>query len=124
MLEKRDSMNSPQRPVNSHNAYHAHIYFEQETLSFATRLCEKAGEHFNLKIGRIHQQAVGPHPKWSCQISFGKKHFNEFIPWLDANRESLTIFIHPLSGNNLKDHTLYAYWLGNSVVLNTSVFED
>ncbi|XPF94920.1 DOPA 4,5-dioxygenase family protein [Colwellia sp. RE-S-Sl-9] len=116
-------MNLIKRPVNSHNAYHAHIYFEQETLSFATDLCEKAGEYFNLKVGRIHQQPVGPHPKWSCQISFSKKHFDEFVAWLEFNRKDLTVFIHPLSGNDLDDHTLYAYWLGDSVKLNTSMFE-
>ncbi len=115
-------MNDIKRPVNSHKAYHAHIYYEKETLQFATSLCEKAGERFNLKVGRIHQQMVGPHPKWSCQITFGSKHFDELVPWLESNREELSVLIHALSGNDLEDHTIYAYWLGGSVELDLSMF--
>ncbi|MBM7457122.1 DOPA 4,5-dioxygenase [Oceanisphaera litoralis] len=115
-------MKETKRPVNSHESYHAHVYFEQATLSFATSLCEQAGEKFGLKVGRIHQRPVGPHPKWSCQITFGAEHFDEFVPWLEANRQGLTILIHALTGDNLKDHTIYAYWLGEGAELDVSIF--
>jgi DOPA 4,5-dioxygenase len=59
---------------------------------------------------------------WSCQITFGSKHFDEVVAWLELNRESLTVLIHALSGNNLEDHTIYAYWLGDSVELDLSMF--
>lgn len=110
------------RPVNSHKAYHAHVYYEQETLEFATKLCREAGDRFNLKVGRIHEVLVGPHPKWSCQITFGSKDFDKLVPWLDQNRKELTVLIHALSGNDLEDHTIYAYWLGDSVELDLSIF--
>ena len=116
-------MNEVRRPVNSHKGYHAHVYFERETLEFATSLCEQAGELFGLKIGRIHQKPIGPHMKWSCQITFASKHFEEFIPWLNNNRNGLTVFVHGLTGDDLKDHTEYAYWLGDSVELNLSAFD-
>ena len=64
-------------PVNNYNDYHAHVYFEQETLAFATDLCEKAGERFGLTVGDIIQRPIGPHPKWSCQIMFTA---NDFVP--------------------------------------------
>ncbi|WDE14261.1 DOPA 4,5-dioxygenase family protein [Thalassomonas haliotis] len=115
-------MNNPNPPVNIHQAYHAHVYFEQETLHQATCLCEQAGERFGLKIGRVHQKLVGPHPKWSCQISFSDTDFDEFIPWLDENRKQLTVLVHALTGHDLKDHTEYAYWLGESVALDLSCF--
>jgi len=38
------------------------VYFEQDTLEFASGLCEKAGELFGLKVGRVHQKPVGPYP--------------------------------------------------------------
>jgi len=117
-------MNETRRPVNSHKAYHAHVYFEKETLSFATSLCEQAGKQFGLKVGRVHQKMVGPHPKWSCQITFGSQHFDDFVTWLELHREGLTILIHALSGNDLEDHTIYAYWLGDSVELDLSMFEQ
>lgn len=115
-------MKDIQRPVNSHQAYHAHVYFEQETLAFATAFCEQTGEKFGLKVGRIHQRPVGPHPKWSCQISFGAADFDRLVPWLEANRAGLSILIHALTGNDLADHTLYAYWLGESHRLDVSMF--
>lgn len=115
-------MKETQRPVNSHQAYHAHVYFEQETLAFATALCKQAGEKFALKVGRIHQRPIGPHPKWSCQISFGAADFDQLVPWLEANRAGLSILIHALTDNDLADHTLYAYWLGDSHSLDVSIF--
>lgn len=117
-------MEEIKRPVNSHKAYHAHVYYEKETLEFASNLCKEAGELFNLKVGRIHQALVGPHPKWSCQITFGSKDFDKFVPWLEKNRCNLTVLIHALSGNNLEDHTIYAYWLGESAELDVSIFND
>ncbi|MDO6514307.1 DOPA 4,5-dioxygenase family protein [Neptuniibacter sp. 2_MG-2023] len=111
-------------PVNHHDYYHAHVYFEQETLAFATKLCEQAGERFGLSIGRVHQKNVGPHPKWSCQISFSSSEFDLFIPWLEKERHGLTVLVHALTGNNLKDHTDYAYWLGKPAELNLSIFKN
>ncbi len=116
-------MKDIQRPVNSHENYHAHVYFESETLLQATSLCEQAGEQFGLRIGRVHQRPVGPHPKWSCQILFSSTHFEALVPWLELNREGLTVFIHPLTENDLEDHTTYAYWLGDSVVLDLSEWQ-
>jgi len=110
------------RPINIHNNYHAHVYFDSQTLEFATNLCEQAGKHFNLKIGRIHQKPVGPHPLWSCQISFTDKDFDQLIPWLSENRSGLIVFVHAQTGDNLKDHTDYAYWLGDEIALNLALF--
>ena len=115
-------MNNTKRPVNLHKAYHAHVYFDAKTLAFASELCKEAGERFNLSVGRVHEKPIGPHMKWSCQLSFGSKDFDAFVPWLDEKRNSLSVFIHALSGNDLDDHTIYAYWLGDSVELNLSMF--
>lgn len=111
-------MDSPKRPVNIHKTYHAHVYFDQETVEFATELCQQAGEQFGLRVGRGHQRLVGPHTRWSCQITFSHKAFDVFIPWLDSHRAGLSILVHALTGDDLDDHTKYAYWLGDSVELN------
>jgi DOPA 4,5-dioxygenase len=107
-----------QYPVNVHKAYHAHIYFDKNTLEHATTLSNQAGKLFGLEIGRVHQKPVGPHPMWSCQILFHRMQFDELIPWLNENRKGLTVFVHPLTGDDILDHTKYAYWLGESVELN------
>jgi len=116
-------MNPPKRPVNSHKAYHAHVYYDQSTLAFATALLEQIPDKFSLKLGRIWQKPVGPHPCWSCQITFGEKDFDAFVPWLDENRKDLTIFIHAMTGNDWEDHTRFAYWLGDCVELDLSMFK-
>lgn len=57
-------MNTAKFPINSHEHYHAHVYFDQETLGFASDRCKTAGGLFSLNVGKIHKKAVGPHPNW------------------------------------------------------------
>lgn len=115
-------MATPQRPVNIHKGYHAHIYFDAETVQFASALCHEAGDKFGLRVGRVHEKLVGPHTKWSCQIVFSHKAFDEFVPWLDQKRNGLSVLVHGLTGNDYDDHTKYAYWLGDQVALNLAQF--
>ena len=112
----------PKRPVNVHRAYHAHIYFDAPTVEQARSLSEEAGRLFNVQVGRLHEKNVGPHPMWSRQIAFSSEVFDQLVPWLDANRNGLDVFIHGLSGDELKDHTDFAYWLGNEHQLDLSMF--
>ncbi|MEH6453824.1 MAG: DOPA 4,5-dioxygenase family protein [Psychromonas sp.] len=115
-------MSEIKRPINVHQKYHAHLYFDSETLAFATDLGKQVAEKFFLKVGRVHQKAVGPHARWSCQILFGQDDFETLIPWLDNNRGNLSILVHADTGDDLKDHTDYAYWLGDESDLNLSMF--
>jgi DOPA 4,5-dioxygenase len=116
-------MKAQKFPLNTHENYHAHVYFERETLKFANSLCENAHELFNLEVGRVHQKSIGPHPKWSCQIKFSAEDFDKFIAWLETNRAELSILVHALTGNNLQDHTEHAYWIGKAIELNIDFFK-
>jgi len=49
--------------INVHEHYHAHLYFDQATIDFATELCQRAGDLFMLQVGRFYQKPIGPHPK-------------------------------------------------------------
>jgi aromatic ring-cleaving dioxygenase len=40
-----------QRPVNRYDHYHAHVYFDDSTLSAATALCQAAGSISALQWG-------------------------------------------------------------------------
>lgn len=42
--------------------YHAHVYFDAGSLAQARALCAAAAERFALKMGRMHEKKVGPHP--------------------------------------------------------------
>jgi DOPA 4,5-dioxygenase len=117
-------MSSSRYPVNDHKAYHAHIYFDQNTEQLAKSLCEQSAELFGLAVGRFHKQLVGPHPCWSCQVTFGTIDFDKYIQWLDENRGPITVFVHALTGDDIKDHTDYAYWLGEEIPINLHFFQS
>lgn len=99
--------------------YHAHLYYKAHNLEEARGLTEKIREKFDLPIGRLHEKPVGPHPEWSCQVSVPTDRFGELVPWLALNRGSIDFFIHPITGDDLLDHTKYVMWLGNSYKLKT-----
>jgi DOPA 4,5-dioxygenase len=115
-------MKKVKRPINVHKVYHAHIYFDEDTKAIAKKLCDASAEKHGLSVGHFHEKLVGPHSRWSCQVTFGAKDFDKYIYWLDANRENLTVFVHGVSGDDLKDHTEFAYWLGMDVDLNLGFF--
>ena len=117
-------MDTPKRPVNAHKDYHAHVYFDQKTLSFATDLSQQVEERFQLKVGRVHQKPVGPHTRWSFQILFDHHAFDALIPWLDQQRNGLSVLVHAQTGNSYEDHTTHAYWLGDPVDLKLKAFSD
>ena len=102
--------------------FHAHIYFNEATYDQAELLCDKAGEIFDLSVGRKHKRPVGPHPSWSCQLAFKPGLYSEIVEWLEENRNGLTVFIHAETGDDLKDHTENLTWLGKAQELNLSIF--
>lgn len=109
-------------PVNRHASYHAHVYFDADTLGQARALVAEAGERLGVQLGRVHEKLVGPHPRWSCQLAFSSAQFDTVVPWLDAHRGGLDVFVHGLSGDDLADHTTHAYWLGRAWPLNLAMF--
>jgi aromatic ring-cleaving dioxygenase len=111
---------SIQRPENRYSQYHAHVYFHEATVEQARELCQTAASLFGVVMGRVHQKPVGPHPHWSCQLSFDSTQFERLIPWLDAHRGGLNVLVHPRTGNSLADHTTHASWLGDPSELNLS----
>ena len=114
----------PKRPENNYPAYHAHVYFDKNTLEQATALCTEAGKAMAVPVGRVHTRNVGPHPHWSCQLSFDSGRFDMVIAWLDKHRNGLNILVHGVTGDNLADHTDHAAWLGKSSKLDLSPFQN
>jgi aromatic ring-cleaving dioxygenase len=104
--------------------YHAHVYFDADSVARARALCERAAAAFALKMGRVHERPVGPHPDWSCQLAFRPGLFAQVVPWLMLNREDLVVFVHPLTGNDLVDHRDRAMWMGAVRPLDLSVLDE
>ncbi|WP_426116612.1 DOPA 4,5-dioxygenase family protein [Pseudomonas sp. DSP3-2-2] len=103
--------------------YHAHVYFDADTIEHARTLCEAAAERFGVKMGRIHERLVGPHVDWSCQLAFDHGQFADLMLWLSLNRQGLVVLIHPLTGDDLADHTEHALWMGAVRPLDVGMFK-
>lgn len=86
--------------------------------------CEEAARRFPLKMGRVHERPVGPHPDWSCQLAFAPEVFGELVPWLAIHRQDLVVFIHPVTGNDLLDHRDRAIWMGAIRPLDLSILDE
>ncbi len=105
------------------HGYHAHVYFDAETLEQAHALCEQAHNKFAVEMGRVHERPVGPHPMCSCQLAFGPDDFGKVVPWLSLNRGGLIVFVHAETGDDIADHTEHALWMGAMMALDLSALE-
>jgi aromatic ring-cleaving dioxygenase len=104
--------------------YHAHIYYDPATTrGRAQRLRERVAAQFpQAKLGRWHDELVGPHPQSMYQVAFPSGMLAEFVPWLMLNRDGLTVLLHPETGDNYADHSAHAAWFGAVLPLRLDVF--
>ena len=102
--------------------YHAHVYFDQESIEQARPLIKAAVDTFGVGMGTMNETCVGPHPMWSCELAATPKQFQELLPWLALNRNGLIIFAHPQTGDDLADHRDHGIWLGIGLALDLSIF--
>ena len=102
--------------------YHAHVYFDADTVEKATALCAAARDRFGVVMGRVPARPVGPHPMFSCQLAASIEQFGALLPWLALNRDGLIVFAHPETGDDLADHRDHGIWLGTGLELDLSIF--
>jgi aromatic ring-cleaving dioxygenase len=76
-------------------SWHAHVYFDASSRSAALA-----------------------HPMWSYQLAFRPDNFAQVVSWLALNHGDLDVFVHPNTGDELRDHRDAAIWFGSSKVLN------
>ena len=105
--------------------YHAHIYYDPTTTrGRAERVRERVAAEFpQAKVGRWHDELVGPHPQSMYQVAFPSEMLAQFVPWLMLNRDGLTVLLHPETGDNLSDHSVHAAWFGGMLPLRLEVFK-
>ncbi|MEO6031209.1 MAG: DOPA 4,5-dioxygenase family protein [Burkholderiaceae bacterium] len=102
------------------DSWHAHVYFEASSRELAWALRETIARELadRMEMGRFHEKPVGPHPMWSYQLAFSAANFSAVVAWLALNHGSLDVFVHPNTGDELRDHRDAALWLGQSHRLN------
>ena len=108
--------------------YHAHIYFEAHQRAAADQLHRMLSERKgtgDLKsaifVGEARDKPVGPHPKPQFEVHFRK---DSLAAMLSLIRDSgLTALVHPLTNDDLADHTSLAHWIGEPISLDLSVLD-
>jgi aromatic ring-cleaving dioxygenase len=105
------------------HGYHAHVYYDADTLPVAEKLRATLAATFPVELGRFSGEAVGPHPVPQFQVIFKQAEFQSVVPWLMLNREGLDILVHPLTDDMVDDHTVYALWLGTPIRLKLDTMQ-
>ena len=114
--------------TNPRDPWHAHVYYDQESWDAAHRLHQLlsdllAGGTFEdlVLVGQMYDHGVGPHPKPQFEIQFREAAVPRMTALLKTT--GLTTLIHPLTDDDLADHTTLAQWLGEPLPLDESVLD-
>ncbi len=108
--------------------YHAHIYYSagQRAAAAALRdafvLPAKAGDEPPvLFVGRMMDEGVGPHPLPQYEVHFLERSLAEILAAIHAS--GLRALVHPLTDDDMADHTSLAHWVGAPVDLDVTVLD-
>jgi len=104
--------------------FHAHVYFDPATREAASRVRDGLAERFDVELGRWQDKPIGPHPKSMYQVKFSPEEFGKLVPWLMLHHEGLDVLVHPLTGDDVADHTENALWLGEKLALKIEVLRQ
>lgn len=112
----------------AHAPYHAHIYYEgnsrplAETMRSVLSQRMASGELPSLRfVGSLRDGKAGPHPLPQFEIHF----VADALPVVrEVIRASgLTALIHPLTDDDLADHTRLAEWIGAPLALDLDTLD-
>jgi DOPA 4,5-dioxygenase len=98
--------------------FHAHVYFDAVTRRTAERLHDELAQHLRVKVEALHERPVGPHAKAMFQVTITPAQFATVVPWLMVNRAGLSVLVHPLSDNPVRDHDTSALWMGEPLPID------
>jgi len=108
--------------------YHAHIYHAAHQRAASDALHARltallaSGEAPDLKmVGKLREGPVGPHPLPQFEIHFLKRALPGILPLIEAS--GLRALVHPLTDDDLADHTTLAHWIGAPLDLDLSVMD-
>jgi DOPA 4,5-dioxygenase len=94
--------------------FHAHVYFSVATRSSAIalrdRLAGLAGGR--LVFHSIADEPRGPHVLPMFGVDIPRADLPDVLGFLMLNHGPHSVLIHPVTGDELMDHTHHALWLG------------
>ena len=101
-------------------SWHSHVYFDAASHPRAEALVAAMQRHFgpdsDITYDRWHHRPLGTQTDFSIQLAFPHTMFAAVITFLPLNRNGLTIFTPPNTGETavdaLRDQTDHAVWMG------------
>jgi aromatic ring-cleaving dioxygenase len=108
--------------------YHAHIYYSADERPVAAKLRDKlrsARPDDPLSalrfVGELRDHKAGPHITSQFEIHFDER----LLPVVEAelSGSGLRVLIHPLTLDDLGDHTYLGRWIGQPVELDLTVLD-
>jgi aromatic ring-cleaving dioxygenase len=107
--------------------YHAHVYYSDEERPRAERLREDLvdwrtdGQADILFVGPMTDRPVGPHPLAQYEVHFLERSRGEVIEAIAAT--GLRALVHPLTDDDVADHTTLAHWIGAPLELDVGTLD-
>ena len=108
--------------------FHAHIYYSAEERPVAQALrdefqrCLTAdGEQRVLFVGQMTDRGVGPHPIPQYEIHFLQTSLTAIMEAIE--QAGLRALVHPLTDDDLADHTTLGRWIGEPLELDLTVLD-
>jgi DOPA 4,5-dioxygenase len=108
--------------TNPDAPYHAHIYYDPAERSAAAALRDDFGRDPGiLFVGAMTDRAAGPHPIAQYEVHFLASHRSAVVAAIEAT--GLRALVHPLTDDDLADHTTLGHWIGEPVELDVTVLD-
>jgi DOPA 4,5-dioxygenase len=102
--------------------YHAHIYFTADDRSAADELRSRfEAEPWVLFVGRMTEGKAGPHPIPQYEVHFCKASLDRAQAMIRAS--GLRALVHPLTDDDLADHTALGEWIGEPLELDLTTLD-
>lgn len=108
--------------------YHAHIYYSADQRAAAEalrgdfeRLTPAEAHPRILFVGAMKDGKAGPHPVAQYEIHFLSGALAEVLPMIEAS--GLRALVHPLTDDDLADHTTLAHWIGAPLDLDLTTLD-
>lgn len=108
--------------------WHAHVYYDADQRAAAAalrddfiRLKDSGAGPEVLFVGRMMDEGVGPHPVPQYEVHFRGRSAAGIIALLEAS--GLRALVHPLTDDDLADHTSHARWIGEPVALDVTTLD-
>lgn len=105
---------------------HAHVYFAPEEREAAERLRDSfvrrkdAGQEI-MFVGRMTEGKAGPHPIPQFEVHFLGRSFAGVVAAIEDS--GLRALVHPLTDDDVADHTSLGQWIGGKIELDLSTLD-